>query len=69
MVALNKLKGKFVEQGKTYADAAKALGCSRSSIAHKMNGRVAITCNDAILFSELLSLTPAEKIDIFLPSK
>lgn len=28
MVALNKLKGKFVEQGKTYADAAKALGCS-----------------------------------------
>jgi hypothetical protein len=34
-----------------------------------MNGRVAITCDDAILFSELLSLTPAEKIDIFLPSK
>ena len=65
MVALNKLKGKFVEQRKTYADAAKVLGCSRSSIAHKMNGRVAITCNDAILFSELLSLTPAEKIDIF----
>ena len=64
MIALNKLKGKFVEQGKTYADAAKALGCSRSSIAHKMNGRVALT-DDAILFSELLSLTPAEKIDIF----
>ena len=68
MVALNKLKAKFVEKGKTYADAAKALGCSRSSIVHKMNGRVAITCDDAILFSELLSLTPTEKIDIFLPS-
>ena len=65
MVALNKLKGKFVEQGKTYADAAKVLGCYLYSIANKMNGRVAITCNDAILFSELLSLTPAEKIDIF----
>lgn len=67
MVNLDKLKGKFVEKKKTYADAAVVLDCSKSTIVHKMNGRVAITCDDAIILSDFLNLTPFEKIDIFLP--
>ena len=39
MPDLNKLKGIMVENGKTYVDGARVIGCSVTSFSAKMNGK------------------------------
>ena len=63
---LNKLKGKLVENGKTYKDGAKALGVSTNTFNDKINGKRKFYVDEVNKLSELLKLTDKEKIDIFL---
>lgn len=68
MVNTDKLKGKFTEKRKSYAEAAKLLNCSKSTINNKLNGRAEIDCTEAVLLSRFLSLTTEESVEIFLPN-
>lgn len=66
MTKLNVLKGKLTENGKTYADCAEALKISTASFSDKMNGKRKFTVEEANKISGFISLTPKERIDIFL---
>ena len=45
MPDLNKLKGIMVENGKTYVDGARVIGCSVTSFSAKMNGKRTLRCS------------------------
>ena len=47
MPDLNKLKGIMVENGKTYVDGARVIGCSVTSFSAKMNGKSNFTVLEA----------------------
>ncbi len=63
---LDKLKGKLKERKLTYADVAKALNVSVTTVNSKMNGETRFYAEEIRMLSQLLKLTDEEKIDIFL---
>lgn len=63
-----KLKGKLLERGKTYADCAAHLGISVTSISNKLNDKSILDISEANDLSNFLELTERERIDIFLPT-
>lgn len=66
MPDLNKLKGLMVEKHKTYAEAAKDIGCSVTSFSAKMNGKSNFTVPEANDLSNALGLSQEERAIIFL---
>lgn len=66
-VAVNKLKGKLVELGLTQENAAEKLKMDRSTFYRKMKGDgLEFSIGEMHALCELLSLTNAEAVDIFL---
>ena len=63
---LKKLKGKLVEKGKTYNDAAKHLGVTTNTFNSKINGKTRFYVEEINSLAEFLELTLEEKTDIFL---
>lgn len=63
---LDKLKGKFKECKFTYADIAKILSVSITTVSSKMNGETRFYAEEIRILSNVLNLTDEEKIDIFL---
>ena len=57
MPDLNKLKGIMVENGKTYVDGARVIGCSVTSFSAKMNGKSNFTVLEANELSNALNLS------------
>lgn len=70
MPDLNKLKGIMVENGKTYVDGARVIGCSVTSFSAKMNGKSNFTVLEANELSNALSnalnLSKEDRATIFL---
>lgn len=66
MPNLDKLKGIMVEKSKTYADGAKAIGCSVTAFSQKMNGKSKFTVPEANDLSNALGLSREERANIFL---
>jgi hypothetical protein len=68
VITLNadKLKGKLVENKKSYAQCADVLGVTLTTFNNKINGSSKFYIDEVRLLSEFLKLTNAEKIDIFL---
>ena len=63
---LQKLKGKLREQDANYIDVANCLGLSVTAFSNKMNGKSKFYIDEIEKLSDRLSLSDAEKIDIFL---
>lgn len=63
---LDKLKGKLVENKKTYADASQFLGVSITTFTKKMNHQTAFTVIEAKALCEFLGLNDEEFKIIFL---
>ena len=63
---LDKLKGKLVENRKTYDECSKYLGITITTFSDKMNGKRRFYVDEVNRLSELLGLSNEEKIDIFL---
>lgn len=57
----SKLRGRIVEKYGSQRQFADAVGVSEQTITSKMNGRVAISQDDVITWSELLDI---EAVDI-----
>ncbi len=66
---MRKLKGKLIENKKTYRDCAQVLGCSITTVNNKMQGKIPFDCWEAERISDWLGLTDSEKIDIFFNQK
>lgn len=66
MPDLNKLKGIMVENGKTYVDGARVIGCSVTSFSAKMNGKSNFTVLEANELSNALNLSKEDRATIFL---
>lgn len=65
-VDVNRLKGKTVERGLTGEKIAKALGIDQSTYYRKIgDGGGSFTISQAIIMSEVLSLTNEERVAIF----
>ena len=63
---LQKLKGKLREHDANYIDVANCLGLSVTAFSNKMNGKSKFYIDEIEKLSDRLSLSDAEKIDIFL---
>lgn len=63
---LDILKGKLVENSKTYADCANTLNISVTTFNDKMNGKRKFTVEEANALSGFIGLNNQEKIEIFL---
>lgn len=61
-----KLKAALVESGYTQRDLAKEMNMSKNTLNAKLNGKSAITIDEALLFSEKLNLTKVSFENIFL---
>lgn len=66
---MRKLKGKLIENKKTYRDCAQVLGCSITTVNNKMQGKIPFDCWEAEKISNWLELTDSEKIEIFFNQK
>lgn len=64
---MDKLKGKLVEKRVNYEHCAKALGITKVTFVKKMNKKTQFTLDEIKALSDLLELSDAEKIQIFLP--
>lgn len=53
---LARLKGIMAERGVSQRELAKMLGLSTKSVNAKINGRVDITINEAVLISKVLRI-------------
>lgn len=51
-----KLKGRIVERYQTQANFAKAVGISKNAMSRKMSGKVRLSQEDMIQWSELLEI-------------
>ncbi len=65
-VNVNKLKGKIVEQGKSIADLAAAMGIDRATLYRKLshNGE-SMLVKDANLIVSILGLSAEDAVAIF----
>lgn len=61
-----KLKGKIVERGINVEGLANKIGVDRSSLYRKLNNAEKITIGEASRMKEVLEMTDAEALDIFL---
>ena len=66
MPDLNKLNGIMLEKGKTYAEGAKIIGCSRTAFSAKMNAKSSFSVKEANDLSDALELSAGERVTIFL---
>ena len=66
VTSMDRLKGKFTEQRKTYADCAELLGIATSSVNNKLQGRSPFTCWEAAKIVNWLRLSTEDSIEIFL---
>lgn len=66
MPKLEVLKGKLVENKKTYLVCAKHLGVSVTTFSDKMNGKRKFNVEEVNMLSSMINLSDAEKVDIFL---
>lgn len=65
-VNVNKLKGKIVEQGKTIADLAAAMGIDRATLYRKLsNNGETMLVKDANLIVSVLGLSVDDAVAIF----
>jgi plasmid maintenance system antidote protein VapI len=65
-IKINLLKAKMVERGMNVEQLAEAIGVDRSSLYRKLNNFEKITIGEAAKIKEVLQLTDAEAIQIFL---
>lgn len=63
---IKKLKAALVESGYNQRDLAKEMNMSKNTLNAKLNGKSAITIDEALLFSEKLNLTKVSFENIFL---
>ncbi len=61
-----KLKAKLVERGMNVETLADLIGIDRSSMYRKLNNFDKITIGEALRIKEVLNLSDAEAIEIFL---
>lgn len=66
MPDMDKLKGVMYEKHCTYADGAKACGCSVTAFSNKINGKSNFTVIEANSLSEHLGLSLEARSHIFL---
>lgn len=64
---INLLKAKLVERSMNVEKLATAISVDRSSLYRKFNNAEKITIGEASKMKEVLNLTDAEAIQIFLP--
>lgn len=62
----NKLKTKLSEKGFSISTVANLMNIRGSSLHKKLNGNDSMTVYDAMCLKEILDLTNAEALDIFL---
>lgn len=62
----DKLKGKLVEEKKSYAQCAEALCITLTTFSNKINGSSKFYIDEVRVLGQFLKLTNREKIDIFL---
>lgn len=65
MIAVNKLKGKVVEQGLTMTAFAKEIGMDYSSLYRRLEGQVSFTVSDVETITRVLHLDNGEIMGIF----
>lgn len=65
MIAVNKLKGKVVEQGLTMTAFAKEIGMDYSSLYRRLDGQVSFTVSDVETITRVLHLDSEEIVGIF----
>ena len=66
MPNLERLKGKLLENGKTYEDCANEIGVSTTTFSDKMNGKRKFYVEEANGLSDFISLSFEERKEIFL---
>lgn len=62
----NVLKGKLLQNGKTYKDCADAIGVSVTTFSDKMNGKRVFSVEEANKLSTYVGLNHNERVEIFL---
>ena len=65
VIAVNKLKGKVVEQGLTMTAFAKEIGMDYSSFYRRLDGQVSFTVSDVETITRVLHLDSEEIVGIF----
>lgn len=65
MVNVNKLKGRFVEEGKTVADVAENIGIDKGTLYRKLNNPEQITIREADAMVKFLNLSVDDAVAIF----
>lgn len=65
VIAVNKLKGKVVEQGLTMTAFAKEIGMDYSSLYRRLDGQVSFTVSDVETITRVLHLDSEEIVGIF----
>lgn len=63
---LNKLKARIIEKGMSVEMLADAIGKERSTLYRKLNNFEKITIGEAAKIKEVLEMSDADAIDIFL---
>ena len=62
----NKLKGKILENGRSYEECARHIGISTTSFSKKVNNQADFKLTEAEALGNFLGLTNKEKLEIFL---
>lgn len=65
MIAVNKLKGKVVEQGMTMTAFAKEIGMDYSSLYRRLDGQISFTVSDVEVITKVLHLNNEDIVKIF----
>jgi transcriptional regulator with XRE-family HTH domain len=65
VVNVNKLKGRFVEEGKTVADVAENIGIDKGTLYRKLNNPEQITIREADAMAKFLNLSVDDAVAIF----
>ena len=64
---VDKLKGKFVENGLNVDKVAERLGISRDTLYRRLNNSDSFTIGEATKLKDVLGLSNKEATEIFLP--
>lgn len=65
MINCCRLKGRLVEKGFTQKEIAKRLGIAQASVNLKLNGKRAMSLDEACFLAKILDIKPAEFSDFF----
>ncbi|MBE7048966.1 MAG: helix-turn-helix transcriptional regulator [Ruminococcaceae bacterium] len=65
MVNTNKLRGKIVEQGLTFAKLAQMLGVSPSTLGRKIKNLSAMTLEEVEQIRDFLGIPPSQIMEYF----